>query len=138
MKAMPRKCDDGHSISKIKVQISGIQQAEQSAPPFLLLDENGMISDCSKSVEERFGYQLIDIAWRHVSCIFPQLSESALIQKGKVNSHFEYIAHCGHVFQGVDKLGGTVPTELKFIRREHEGVVTLRLILHPQARQHHG
>src|SRR5512146_1769792 len=74
------------------------QTTERYEPPMLLLDEEGMIKDCSKSAERLFGYRLSEIVWQHVSCLFPQFLESALIQNGRVNPKFNFIAHCGHIF----------------------------------------
>jgi hypothetical protein len=131
MGTMQMNFRNAHSVEEMRVQRNREPQDERHEPPFLLLDEDGLIRDCSKSVEARFGYRLNDIVWQHVSCLFPQFSEAVLIQKGQINPNVEYIAHCGHVFQGLGRRGGTIPTELKFIRLEHDGVVTLRLILHP-------
>lgn len=106
------------------------QLTERHEPPMLLLDEDGMIKDCSKSVERLFGYRLNEIIWQHVSCLFPKFLETALIQKGRVNPKFNYIAHCGHIFQGVSKQGQTIPTRLNFICIERDEF-TMKLILRP-------
>lgn len=104
---------------------------ERHDPAALLLDEAGMIQDCSKSVEGLFGYRLSELSGRHISCLFPQLAEAELFQKGQINPRLSFISRCGHVFMGVDKHGDAIPNELSFIRLEHKGFFTLRLILRP-------
>lgn len=118
------------SFSEIEKQ-PGKQLMVGLEPPTLLLDEDGMIKDCSKSAERLFGYRLSEIVWQHVSCLFPQFLETALIQKGKVNPKFNYIAHCGHIFQGISKQGQVILTKLNFICLEHDGFCTTKLILRP-------
>ncbi len=102
---------------------------ERHDPPELLLDESGIILRCSKSMERLFGYRVSEIAWQHISCLFPQLSEVTLTRQGRINPKLEYIAHCGHVFEGLDKRGNRVHTELKFICLQKDGACTLRVIL---------
>lgn len=99
--------------------------------PVLLLDEDGMIQDCNKPVENLFGYQLSDLVWQHISCLFPQLSKLALIQKGQINPKLHFITHCGHIFLGLNRQGNPIPNELSFIRLDQHGSNTLRLILRP-------
>jgi PAS domain S-box-containing protein len=112
-------------------KVFGESSVELNEPPVLLLDEAGMIKDCNKSVERLFGYRLSELAWQHVSRLFPQLSGAALIQKGQVNPKIGYISRCGHIFHGLDKQGNAVPAEMTLIRLEHDGLCTLRLILRP-------
>jgi hypothetical protein len=100
-------------------------------PPSLLLDESGMIQDCSKPVESLFGYRLGELAWQHISCLFPNLSEIALIQHGRINPKLDFISRCGHIFMGLNRQGDSIPTELNFIRFEHDGMCTLKMILRP-------
>jgi hypothetical protein len=105
--------------------------ADWDEPPSLLLDEDGLIQDCSKPVESLFGYRLGELAWQHISCLFPHLSEIALIQQGRVNPKLDFISRCGHIFLGLNKQGNAIPTELNFVRFEHDGSCTLKLILRP-------
>ena len=116
-----------HSFKEMHKQRGG-RPTEPHQVPVLLLDENGMIKDGSRSVESLFGYRLNEIAWQHVSCLFPQLSEVALLEKGRINPKFDFIARCGHIFQGLDKQGNAIPTELSFICLEHDGLCTMRLV----------
>ncbi|HEY6094132.1 MAG TPA: PAS domain-containing protein [Gallionellaceae bacterium] len=122
------------SFNEIEKQ-HGRQLAERHEPPTLVLDEDGMIKDCSKSAERLFGYRLSEIIWQHISCLFPQFQEVALIQKGRVNPKFNYIAHCGHIFQGLNKQGLAIPTKLNFICLEHDGFCTTKLILRPSCNE---
>ena len=102
-------------------------------PPSLLLDEGGLIQDCSKPAESLFGYRLGELVWQHISCLFPHLSEIALIQQGRVNPKLDFISRCGHIFMGLNKQGNAIPSELNFIRFEHDGMYTLKLIVRPSS-----
>lgn len=112
-------------------EVPWVRSADWHEPPSLLLDESGLIQDCSKHVENLFGYQLCELVWQHISCLFPQLSDIALIQKGQVNPKLAFISRCGHIFLGLNRRGNTIPIELNFIRFEREGLCTLKLILRP-------
>lgn len=107
--------------------------SEQNGPPALMLDEVGIIRDCSKSVERLFGYRPDELVWQHISCLFPQFSKVELIQKGQINQKLNFISRCGHIFMGLNKQGNPIPTELNFVRLEHNGVCNLRLVLHSAA-----
>lgn len=112
-------------------KLLGERTTKRYEPPALLLDESGIIQSCSKSVESLFGYLLSELVLQHISCLFPQLAGVALIKKGQINPKLDFISHCGHVFLGLNKQGITIPNELSFIRLEHNGLCTLRLILRP-------
>jgi hypothetical protein len=100
-------------------------------PASLLLDEAGMIQSCCKSVEHLFGYKQSELVWQHISCLFPQLAEVALVQNGKVNERLHYLSRCGHIFAGLNKQGKTVSHQLNLICLEQNGLCTLRmLVLH--------
>lgn len=101
------------------------------ALPELLLDETGLIKDCSKYVEALFGYRRHELVWQHISCLFPQLSDYELIQRGRINPQLDFICHCGHIFMALDRQGGTSANELSIIKLEHNGLRTLRLIVRP-------
>jgi PAS domain-containing protein len=100
-------------------------------PPALLLDESGHIQDCSKSVESLFGYGLGELVWQHISCLFPQFSDVALLHNGQIDAKLNFISRCGHTFMGLTRRGDTIPFHLSFIRFERDGLCTLRLILRP-------
>lgn len=109
----------------------GEAASEHDELPVLLLNEDGLIQDCNKPVEKLFGFGLSELVWQHISCLFPQLAELALVQKGRINPKLHFISHCGHIFLGLHKQGNPIPNELSFIRLDHQGSGTLRLILCP-------
>ncbi len=104
-------------------------------PPALVLDESGLIQDCSKSVENLFGYRKGELAWQHISCLFPQFSDIALIQDGEINPKLNFISRCGHIFVAMNRQGNAIPVHLNFIRFQRDGLCTLRLILRPSGAQ---
>ena len=115
----------------VETKTPGETVREHDELPVLLLNEEGLIQDCNKPVEKLFGFRLSELVWQHISCLFPQLAELALIQKGQINPKLHFISHCGHIFLGLNKQGTPVPNELSFIRLDHHGSGTLRLILCP-------
>lgn len=100
-------------------------------PPALALDETGVIQRCSESCEELFGYTSLDLVTQHISRLFPQLSSHELIIDGRLNPMLDFLCHCGHRFQGRHRHGGTFQSELNFVRLEHGGRRSLRLIVRP-------
>jgi PAS domain S-box-containing protein len=115
-------------------ELLGKRAAEWDEPPALVLNEKGEIQDCNASVERLFGYRMNELVWQHISCLFPQLSEVALVQQGGINPTLGFISRCGHVFLGLTKQGKPIQNELSIIRLEHKGSCTLRLILRPSYR----
>lgn len=104
---------------------------ERHTPPVLLLDVNGFIQECGKSVEKIFGYQQHELVWQHISCLFPQLSDVALMQESRLNPMLNYICHCDHVFEAINKQSDIVVCHLNFLLVEHKGMQNLRLIVRP-------
>lgn len=100
-------------------------------PPALSLDEAGLIERCSESCEELFGYGSLDLAKQHISRLFPQLSGHKLIMDGRLNPMLDFLCHCGHRFLGQNRQGHTFNSELNFVRLEHGGRRSLRLIVRP-------
>ncbi|MGC2048589.1 MAG: PAS domain-containing protein [Gallionella sp.] len=105
--------------------------AEWYEPPALALDERGMIRDCSKSGERLFGYRRHDLVWQHVSMLFPQLSGIVLVQEGRFNPLLNFLCRCGKLFQSRNRQGDAFSCNLSFVRLEHDGIRTLRLIVSP-------
>ncbi len=100
-------------------------------PPALALDEAGVIERCSESCEELFGYASLDLVKQHISRLFPQLSGHKLVMDGRLNPMLDFLCHCGHLFQGQNRHGDTFKSELNFVRLEHGGRRSLRLIVRP-------
>ena len=101
---------------------------EQAA---LVLDERGMIRDCSKSGEQLFGYRRSELAWQHISKLIPQLSDIQLVQSGQINPHLEFLCHCGLPFQAQNQQGNTFASELHFIHLDRGERKIIRLIVTP-------
>ncbi|MGA9667142.1 MAG: PAS domain-containing protein [Gallionella sp.] len=112
-------------------QLERTHIASWHEPAALTLDERGMIRDCNKSGEKLFGYPRHDLIWQHVSKLLPQLSEVALVQQQRFNPLLNFLCRCGKLFQTENRQGKTFPSELSFVHLEHEGMRTLRVIVHP-------
>lgn len=108
-------------------------------PPAFALDETGIIQKCSESCEALFGYRSADLVKQHISWLFPQLSGHELIMDGRLNPMLDFLCHCGHLFQAQNGQGDTFKSALSFVRLEHGGRRSLRLIVRPlKNQQAHG
>lgn len=97
----------------------------------LILDERGMICDCSKAGEALFGYLRRDMVWQHVSKLLPQLSEISLVSNGQINPRLGFLSRCGQLFQARNKHGDTFYSALHFVHLDYRGKRVIRLILRP-------
>lgn len=102
-------------------------------PPDIVLDEAGMIQKCSRSFEVLFGYRAAELAERHISLLFPQLSTQALFHDGQFSSKLDFLCRCGHLFLARDCRGRIFKSELSFVRMRTDGHRRLRLIMRPTA-----
>ena len=103
-------------------------------PAALVLDDRGMIRNCNKSCEKLFGYRSSELAWQHVSRLFPQLSEVQLVQNGVFNPHLEFLCHFGLPFRARKYLGDTFDSELHFVHLNQNGRFVIRLLINPSHR----
>ncbi len=102
-------------------------------PVALILDECGMIRDCSDAGEELFGYKLRELISLPVSKLLPQLSEMELIQDGQFNPRFAYLCRCGHLFRAQNQHGRTFLSELGLVSLNQAGKRILKLFVLPSA-----
>jgi PAS domain S-box-containing protein len=118
-----------HTSHKIAGTESGAGNTQE--PAALVLDERGMIRDCSKAGEQLFGYRRSELAWQHISRLIPQLSDIQLVQSGQINPHLEFLCHCGLPFQAQNQHGDIFDSELHFIHLGHGEKKKIRLIITP-------
>lgn len=112
-------------------EMADVHSAERYEPPSITLDERGMILDCSKTFERLFGCRRRELIWRHVSSLFPQLTEIELVQQGQFNSLLTFLCRCGKLFQAQNMQGDSLSCNLSFVRLEYNGKHTLRLFVSP-------
>jgi len=79
--------------------ISGVPDAGKIDLAMLTLDDLGMIRDSSRACEQVFGYLPEELAGRHVSMLLPQLTDTDLVQEGRINSRLAHLCHCAVAFQ---------------------------------------
>jgi len=116
-------------VQKIDDTESGIGNRHE--PTALVLDERGMIRNCSKASEQLFGYRHSKLAWQHISKLFPQLLDVQLVHNGRFNPRLEFLCHCAPPFRGQNQQGNTFDSELHFIHPDHIERRTIRLIVRP-------
>ena len=104
---------------------------EQSDNPTFLLDDHGLIQECSQSVERQFGYSRSDLVWQHISRLFPQLSDIELVLEDRLNPLLSYICHCDHIFEALNCQSDIIICNLSFVRIKNDGKRFLRLIVRP-------
>jgi PAS domain S-box-containing protein len=102
---------------------------EQNSWPTFTLDELGFIREFDKSVETLFGYGQHELVWQHISCLFPKLTEFALMKGNRLNPLLNHICHDDYEYEAINKQGGIMKYNLSFTLVEHEGVLTIRLIV---------
>lgn len=131
---------ESSAINKIDVSVyakretlTEVHPNERYSPPAISLDADGFIQACNKSVEELFGYRQHELVLHHISCLFPKLTEVALMQGNRLNPLFNYICHCDHVFEAINRQSDIVICNLNFLLVENSGKLNLRLIVRPIA-----
>jgi hypothetical protein len=118
-------------LNSRKLILKAEHLTERHTPPVLLLDVNGFIQECEKSVGTIFGYQQHELGWQHISILFPQLVDMPLMQGECLNPMLNYICHCDHVFEAINKQSNIVVCHLNFLLVEFKGMRNLRLIVRP-------
>lgn len=106
-------------------------QSGMGEPAALTLDQSGMIQDCTDAGEELFGFSRSELAQHHISLLFPQLSDTALLSNGLINSRLLFLSHCGHLFWAMDRDGEAFFSELFFSQLEYGAHPILRVIVRP-------
>jgi hypothetical protein len=107
------------------------QPADAHESAELILDEAGMILDCTDAGEELFECSKNELVKQHVSKLLPQLSKTILVTNGALNSHLSYICRCGYHFMTRSRNRGTFFTDLNFVVLKNGGRNILRLIVRP-------
>jgi hypothetical protein len=97
----------------------------------LILDEAGMILDCTDAGEDLFECSKNELVKQHISKLLPQLSKTILVTNGALNSHLSYICRCGYHFLTRGRRRGTFFTDLNFVILKNGGRNILRLIVRP-------
>lgn len=124
---------DSSSYSKQR-KLTDDHLTELNDTPALLLDDQGIIKECSQSFEKLFGYNRSELVWQHISCLFPQLSEIDLILEDRLNPLLNYICYCDHIFEALNSRSDIIICNLSFVRIEYDGRRFLRLIVRPYGR----
>lgn len=105
--------------------------ADWCEPPALTLDESGVIQDCNRPCEMLFGARCINLVGRHVSSLFSELLDVALVQQGRLNPVLNYNCHCGQLFHAQSRQGHAFSSKLYFVHLANDGRPSLRLIVRP-------
>ena len=99
----------------------------------LTLYDNGMIRDCNKAGARLLGCAPNKLTWQHISTIFPQLAEVALVKDERINPYLRFLSRIGHHFEVVSINGVRFACELFFNEVENLSQHCLRIIIQPIA-----
>jgi PAS domain S-box-containing protein len=97
-------------------------------PPTLFLDNQGVISDCSDTCENAFGYPRHELRGNHISMLLPGLEGITLIRNGQVNQRLRFICHCSASFIARHRDGSCFSSEV-FINHLNNGSPSLKVIV---------
>ena len=113
---------DSHDLSQIDVE---------NKLAVLTLYDNGIIRYCNKACARLLGCTPSKLIWQHVSTIFPQLAEVALVKDERVNPYLRFLSRVGHHFEVVGLGGVNFACELFFNEVENLSQHCLRVIIQP-------
>lgn len=116
-----------YSHSALRLETSAEQQPEVDHLPMLTLDERGMILDCNTPLEKLFDIEWLDLAWHHITRLFPELSASDFVQAGQVYPILDYLNRCARLYQTRNRHGVRFSCKLFFVGFMDEGKYRLRL-----------
>lgn len=103
----------------------------ERATAVLTLDDNGTICECNKAAAMLLDCEPSKLTWQHISAIFPQFAETALMQRGMINPNLRFLSHIGYQFELVGLSGVHIACALFFNEVEDFGRHCLRLIIRP-------
>ena len=103
----------------------GIPEIRSNDLATLILDDLGVILDCSRACEPVFGYLQEALVGRHISVLLPQLANTDLVQEGRINSRLAFLCHCAFAFQARRRDGESFAGELFINRLDAHNVVVL-------------
>jgi PAS domain-containing protein len=95
----------------------------------LVLDDRGMIQECSGASEDLFGYRPNELVWQHVSLVLPQLAEVRLVENGQINSRLHFLCSLGGYFRALTRSGEQFASDLFLNDLGKPGAPRLRLIV---------
>lgn len=108
----------------------GVCASEESMAVLTLYD-NGTIRECNRAAAKLLDCLPNKLIWQHVSALFPQLAEMALVQGGIINPNLRFLSHIGYQFELVGVSGVPIACALFFNEVEDFGRHCLRLIIRP-------
>jgi hypothetical protein len=102
-----------------------------SDPVSLILDNRGMIRDCSGDSETLFKYRHDELIKRHVSLLLPELETLELVRNGEPNHRLRFQCRIGHHFAAVTRDGVHFASKLFLNLLDSSGEGRLSLIVRP-------
>jgi hypothetical protein len=97
----------------------------------LMIDNLGVIRDCSMNCETLFKYRQHEMISQHVTKLLPQLTEVELIQNGQPNARLCFLSRTGHNFQALTKSGECFVCKLFFNLLDGPGYGQILIIVRP-------
>ncbi len=97
----------------------------------LILNENGMIHECSKTCVKCLGCTSSELQRQHISALLPQLAGIPLMLDGQINPRLRFLSHIGRQFELIGKSGVRLLCEVFFNDVESLGCHYLHLVIRP-------
>lgn len=97
----------------------------------LMLNNKGMIRECSKTSRQVLGYPSSRLIWHHISMLLPQLENIQLTDGKRINPRLQFLSHIGHRFEVICPDGQHMESEMYINNVETSGNDYLRVILRP-------
>lgn len=97
----------------------------------LMLNDKGMIRECSKTSRQILGCPSSLLIWKHISLLLPQLEKVQLTDGKRINPRLQFLSHIGHRFEVVCPDGQHIESEMFINNVETSGNDYLRVILRP-------
>ncbi len=117
-------------IGNMEIERKYLCRSEQETA-VLTLHGNGIIRNCNQAAAELFDCAPSQLASQHVSVVMPQLTESTLIQDGKLNPNLRFLSRIGYGFEVIGLNGVHFNCALFFNEVGDFGQHCLRLIIRP-------
>jgi PAS domain-containing protein len=99
--------------------------------PALMLNDDGIITDCNGACADLLGCATKDITSQHISKFLPQMQEAMLFNNHHLNPQLRFLSHIGHHFQAIRNDGSFFFSKVFFVELGNKYESFIRVIIRP-------
>jgi PAS domain-containing protein len=100
--------------------------------PALMLNDDGIITDCNGACADLLGCATKDITSQHISKFLPQMQEAMLFNHHHhLNPQLRFLSHIGHHFQAIRNDGSFFFSKVFFVELGNTYESFIRVIIRP-------